>query len=167
VLNGWLYWKKGIYADMMLEMFYFLTMAYGWHHWSNSAKNTSSETPLLKQLSAPQWLLLLFLFCFVFMIIYTLLSLFTHSSVAFLDATTTSLSLIAQWLMCHKIIITWILWFITDALYALMYLTKGLPFHCGLMILYTGMAVSGYILWARKSNNLTLTRYIKEELINN
>jgi hypothetical protein len=29
------------------------------------------------------------------------------------------------------------------------------------------MAVSGYILWARKSNNLTLTRYIKEELINN
>jgi nicotinamide mononucleotide transporter len=84
-----------------------------------------------------------------------LLETFTHSTVALLDAATTSLSLVAQWLMCHKIIITWVLWFITDVLYAAMYLSKNLPFHSILMIIYTGMAIAGYLVWARRYKKIS------------
>ena len=94
--------------------------------------------------------------CLVFITIHYLLSTLTHSTVAILDAATTSLSLVAQWLMCHKIIATWILWFITDALYATMYLSKSLPFHSILMIVYTGMAITGYLVWARQYKNLSV-----------
>jgi nicotinamide mononucleotide transporter len=161
-LNGWLYWQKGIYADMLLEGFYFLSMGYGWFKWQDTANNHSNQPIQLNQLPIRQWLLLFILFCVVFIIIYALLILFTHSSVAILDATTTALSLVAQWLMCHKIIVTWALWFITDTLYILMYLTKNLPFHCLLMIIYTGMAIIGYRTWERAAKSSSSTKLLEE-----
>ena len=151
VLNGWLYWHKGIYADMLLEFFYFLSMVYGWHKWQNKKpQDVTAVQTSLGYLKPLQWISLGLLLALVFISIRYLLETFTHSTVALLDAATTSLSLVAQWLMCHKIIVTWILWFITDALYAAMYLNKNLPFHSILMIIYTGMAIAGYLVWARR-----------------
>lgn len=151
IINGWLYWHKGIYADMVLEIAYFLSMGYGWYKWQSTSKNYKNHPTGLNQLSASHWALLFLLLSGVFFIVYTLLSTLTASSVAFLDASTTSLSLVAQWLMCQKIITTWLIWFITDALYALLYFGKNLPFHCLLMIIYTGLAVSGFLIWSRAS----------------
>ncbi|KTD31856.1 Nicotinamide riboside transporter PnuC [Legionella moravica] len=152
ILNGWLYWHKGIYADMMLEMGYFLSMCYGWSIWYKQSliKDNSTQKPL-GTLTMTQWLWLMLTLVAVFLFIFYILHNLTHSTVAILDAATTSLSLVAQWLMCHKIIATWVLWFITDALFAVMYLNKNLPFHCVLMLIYTGMAIAGYLVWARKS----------------
>lgn len=147
-LNSWLYWSKGIYADMTLEGCYFLSMIYGWYKWKSPSHSTN-QTVQIKQLSQQQLFLLFILFNLVFLLIYFLLLFFTNSSVPILDAATTSLSLVAQWLMCHKIILTWVLWFITDSLYAVMYLNKNLPFHTLLMIIYTGMAIVGYVTWTR------------------
>ena len=149
-LNGWLYWRKGIYADMVLEFFYFLSMGYGWYIWNHSSyldKNDSKM--LLSRLNALQWTVLILVFFSIFSLIHYVLQTQIHSNVALLDATTTSLSLLAQWLMCHKIIATWVIWFITDALYLFLYHGKNLPFHCLLMMLYSGMAVTGYMIWTK------------------
>jgi nicotinamide mononucleotide transporter len=154
ILNGWLYWHKGIYADMVLELIYFLSMCYGWSRWYRQAtdKNNSGQKPL-GQLNSLQWITLVFFLGALFLFIVYLLQAFTHSTVPVLDAATTSMSLVAQWLMCHKIIATWILWFITDALYAVMYLSKNLPFHSILMLIYTGLAITGYLVWTKKSKS--------------
>lgn len=148
-VNGWLYWQKGIYADMVLEFFYFLSMIYGLYRWREVKDN---RLITLQTLTKNQWSWLCLVLCLIFVSIYCLLSTLTHSSVAIMDAATTSLSLMAQWLMCHKIIATWVLWFITDVIYAIMYLNKGLPVHSALMLIYTGMAVTGYFLWARNNS---------------
>ena len=142
-LNGWLYWQKGIYADMCLELFYCLSLCYGWYRWSSLGPKKSLKP---RYLSNKQWCQLGVTILGIYSLIFSLLSL-SHSTVATLDALTTSLSIVAQWLMCHKIIATWVLWFIADALYAVMYLNKALPFHASLMILYTGFAVVGYMHW--------------------
>ena len=144
--NGWLYWHKGIYADMSLELVYFLSICYGWHQWSSMQEQKSTS---LKRLSTKQWVIINMLMITLYIVIYNLLISFTHSTVAKLDALTTSLSLIAQGLMCHKVIATWMFWFVADALYAWMYLCKELSFHAILMIAYTGMAVIGYINWVK------------------
>lgn len=149
-INGWLYWQKGIYADMVLEAVYFVSMGYGWYLWSTGQAHTSNKQLIRYHLSLKQWLILATTLVTVFCLIYAFLRTYTHSTVPILDATTTSLSLVAQWLMCHKIIITWFLWFITDALYAFLYWHKSLPFHALLMIVYTGMAITGYMVWAKQ-----------------
>lgn len=150
LVNGWLYWHKGIYADMLLEFCYFLSMGYGWYNWN---KKTHPLTLSCKKSPASlkpiQWILLGLITGALFLVMCHLLKTLVNSNIAIFDAATTTLSLIAQWLMCHKIIFTWVLWFITDALYAAMYLSKDLPFHCALMIIYTGMAITGYWVWTR------------------
>jgi nicotinamide mononucleotide transporter len=166
-INGWLYWHKGIYADMLLEFIYFLSMCYGWYKWNTKAtQDMNSTQSSLGYLRPIQWISLGILLCIVFISIHYVLHTLTHSTVALLDAATTSLSLVAQWLMCHKIIATWILWFITDALYATMYLGKNLPFHSILMIIYTGMAIAGYLVWARQYASLQ-DIMVKERARNN
>lgn len=142
--NSWLYWQKGIYADMLLELFYFLSTCYGWYLWRLPPK---SATKVITALSSKQGLLLAGIIISMFLIIAGLLFKYTNSDIIFLDALTTSLSLAAQLLMCYKMIATWILWFITDAIYAYMYLDKQIPFHCLLMVIYTLMAIIGYRTW--------------------
>ncbi|ARG97886.1 nicotinamide riboside transporter PnuC [Legionella micdadei] len=144
--NGFLYWQKGIYADMLLESFYFFSTCYGWYVWQKPTPQLEG----IRNLSKKQWHLLLTLLLGCFILISTLLLMFTRSDVVLLDALTTSLSLTAQWLMCYKAIATWIFWLFTDAIYAYMYLHKQLPFHCLLMLVYTGMAGVGYLTWTRQ-----------------
>jgi len=151
-VNGLLYWQKGIYADMGLEIIYFLSMCYGLYLWKDlGSQNIDKQNTSIQSLTLNHGLFLTLVFGLIFGIIYGLLLNFTQSTVAFMDAFTASISLVAQWLMCHKFIATWVLWLVTDVLYSFMYLGKNLPFHCLLMIIYAGMAVTGYIVWARRS----------------
>ncbi|CEK11186.1 nicotinamide riboside transporter PnuC [Legionella hackeliae] len=151
LINGSLYWQKGIYADMLLESFYFVSTCYGWYLWQSP---TSNATKVINRLSIKQWLILSGITFSLFVLIVELLNNFTHSDITVLDGLTTSLSLTAQWLMCYKIRATWILWFVTDAIYSYMYFHKQLPFHCLLMLLYIVMSIIGYRAWAKQQKNL-------------
>lgn len=150
-LNSWLYWKSGIYADMGLESFYLVTSLYGYYRWKTTQKplNDNQEHNRIKKLTIKKYCYLLGGVLLLFLFFRTLLQKILHSDVANLDALTTCLSLAAQWLMCHKVIGTWILWGITDALFAILYLQKGLPFHVILMVFYLGLAITGYITWMK------------------
>ncbi len=150
LLNGWLYWVKGIYADMTLEGFYFLSACYGWYLWQPSSEKSTINLP---QLSKGKGLLLLFVVILLYGVIKTGLSNFTPSDVATLDALTASLSIVAQCLMCYRLRATWLLWLITDAIYAYLYWIKQLPFHSLLMLIYTLLAILGYLNWRKKTHS--------------
>lgn len=154
-INSFLYWKKGIYADMSLEFAYLFFTCYGWYYWQST--KTIKLTNITVQLSKFSWLMLAISIIFLFTSIKLFLYHFTASTVSTLDAVTTSLSLTAQWLMCYKKIITWVLWFITDVIYGYLYWQKELPLHTLLMLVYTGLAILGYYTWKKgnKSDRLS------------
>lgn len=155
-LNSYLYWKTGIYAEMGLEFIYFCTTCYGLLRWRHDdAMNDNAIQPINPKQS--YWIILTLII--LALSIEALLSHYTNSTVPIIDALTTSLSIIAQWLMCKKIITTWILWFITDGIYTYLYFLKGLPFHMVLMGVYCVMAVIGYFNWIKllKLNQSELT----------
>ena len=162
-INAWLYWKKGIYADVGLEMFYLISFFYGWFLWSHD--DCISKKHAQGELSSTQWLFVLFITIMNYEIIVTLLETFTDSTVAKMDAITVSLSLTAQWLMNYKIITTWVVWFIVDALCISLYMKKNLPFHTGLMLVYLGMAIAGYLSWAKKNKLSNTHQKIIEETV--
>ena len=161
-LNAALYWQSGIYADMTLESLLFYEHFLCWYLWRGTANQKSSS---ITNLSLKQGAFLIISVGILFLILKNFLSTLTNSNVAFLDALTTSLSLAAQWLMCHKMITTWILWFITDALYAYMYFQKHLPFHSILMIIYTGMAIVGYFSWTKQKADSKLGEFSQNQKI--
>ena len=145
-INIVLYGLRGIYGDMTLAGIYFLSMFYGWYQWT---RNKEAETLVITNLTLPLALILSIVAFFGMFITAELLNHFTNSQVPYIDAITTILSLIAQWMICKKMIETWFLWFVVDALYVGLYFYKGIPAHSILLVIYLGMAIVGYLRWRR------------------
>jgi nicotinamide mononucleotide transporter len=144
ILNSILYWQKGIYGHLLLESIYFITMIYGFMKWSNKKPEHSTAIRLLTLKEAAMLTIVAIVGVAVFA---QILMHYTNSDIPYWDALTTTLSLIAQWMLCLKIIHCWIVWFIVDALVAALQLYKGIPFHSAIHFLYLGMAVMGYYRW--------------------
>ena len=146
-LNGWLFWQKDIYADMFLQLFYCISFIYGWCQWSKM--KVQNKNPI-QVLSFQKTIYLILAVAGLYLVILWVLKSYSSSSVAKLDALTTALSLIAQCLMCYKIMTTWILWLLADLLYAGLYFSKNLPFHTLLAFFYGCLAIHGYIRWGQE-----------------
>lgn len=151
-VNIFLYWRKGLYGDTGLQLVYIAMIFYGWWQWLHGNKKNKkqhAELPITRGSSKTVFSLLLLSLLGV-TAGSLMLRFFTDSQVPYWDATTTVLSLLGQWLMCRKIIETWVVWFVVDALFAGLYIYKGIPMHALLQLVYLGMAVAGYLNWARK-----------------
>lgn len=146
-INGYLYGRQGIYADMVLSYFYCINFTYGWYYW-HQPENQNQPKSLFK-LKTLQWAGLALLCIALILATSFFLQTWTSSNVPLLDSATTSFSIIAQWLMYHKIIFTWILWFITDLLYIFMYLLKEMPHYALLTVIYAVLALIGYCQWQK------------------
>lgn len=153
-VNFILYMDRGIFADAYLQIAYSVISLYGWYNWVYG----TNESPRLKiRHASVQEVLILGAFgLLTSLVIAYYLSHYTQSSMPYFDAFTTVFSLIGQWLVSKKIIQTWLVWFVVDASYIWIYLQKSIPFHSILLMLYVGIAVWGYMKWARimSSNNL-------------
>lgn len=147
-IDIFLYMHKGLYGDFMLQCVYLISVFYGWYEWLYGGKN-KKELPI-SSMSVKLTLVLTLIAVVGIAGLTAFLKYKTNSQVPYLDATTTILSLIAQWMICRKIIQCWFLWFFVDAIYVGLYFFKGLPAHGVLNTIYVSMAVAGYITWRRQ-----------------
>jgi nicotinamide mononucleotide transporter len=151
LINLALYLQQGIYGEMSLEIVYFLSCVYGWYLWSGDCSKGPKKKPRREISNLPLKhgsILMVIAVCGIMPMAY-FLKHELHSTVPYLDATTTILSLVGQWLTCQKIIESWGMWFVVDSLYIGMYINKGIPFHALKMIFYVGLAVIGYLRWRK------------------
>jgi nicotinamide mononucleotide transporter len=73
----------------------------------------------------------------------------TDSPVPYLDAVSTSLSIVATWMLARKILENWLLWIVADLISTGLYIYKGLWPTTVLFLVYTVLAVVGYFQWKR------------------
>lgn len=146
LINTTLYFKSALYADFSLQFVYLGLMLYGWYYWQHQ-KNQQQEK--VRHVGKMESVYLILIFTAITLTIWGLLQ-YTNSNTATLDAITTGLSLLAQWLLNRRIIETWGIWFIVDAIYIGLYLIKGLPVHAFECLVYLGIAIFGFIRWQGK-----------------
>lgn len=152
-INFVLYAKHGIYADAYLEIAYVFITFYGWYQWLYGAKDHASLK--IRHIRINEAWLLLSIGIGSSALIGFYLSHYTTSNIPYLDATTTVFSLIGQWLICKKIIETWLVWFVVDGIYVWLYLHKAIPFHSLLMMLYLAIALFGYYRWDKSMRSFS------------
>ncbi len=145
VLDITLYYKSGLYGDTGLTAFYCMSSIYGWYAWKHGAGQKPLQIRHIRPLEAA-YLALLAIEAIV--CLHYILAQYTNSTVPYWDAITTVLSLIAQWLICRKVLECWYLWFATDAIYVFLYYYKAIPAHSLLLIIYLGLAVAGWLRWS-------------------
>ena len=76
----------------------------------------------------------------------------------FLDAFTTCLALVAQWLLNTRRIQSWYFWIVADCIYIPLYLSKGLVLTAAVYVLFLGLCVAGLRSWTRAARERTPVR---------
>lgn len=106
-------WNEKLYAEIAENIFYFVTMLYGLHHWINNYDNEEKQVKT-RGLSKSQGILVFFVAIILILALYNVL-LLTDDSQPFMDALTTAPAFVAQILMILRYKESWFYWFIIDA----------------------------------------------------
>ncbi|MBQ8778494.1 MAG: nicotinamide mononucleotide transporter [Alistipes sp.] len=148
IVHGTLYFRQGLYADFSMELYYILAGIYGLIAWRRGDKKSNSE---LKISYTPRvaWVAIVGVYVLLHATIYMLLVTFTDSNVPFWDSLTTSLSVVAYWLLSRKYVEQWLVWLAVDVITVGLYIYKDIPLTAGLYALYSALAIAGYMRWRR------------------
>lgn len=141
-------YKFGIYADMGVNIYYLIMSIYGWILWSWKKENVVILR-ISKNNFQEHILSLILLVIFFFTIRFFLLK-FTNSTVPNWDAFTSALACVGMWLMAKKKIENWIFWILTDLISIPLYYHKGLAFTSVQFLIFTFLAISGFLAWRNK-----------------
>ncbi|WP_293611743.1 nicotinamide riboside transporter PnuC [Ponticaulis sp.] len=138
---------SGLYADAGLQGVYFFLACLGWYWW---LKGGDDHQGVEVHEASPLTLIL----CGVAVLIIAaaiqwLLHTYTNSTVAGLDALTTAMSLVAQFMLSRKWIANWWLWIAVDVIYIPLYIYKGLWLTAILYLVFLVMCVAGLIEWQK------------------
>jgi nicotinamide mononucleotide transporter len=146
-LYFWLFFRSGLYSDMGLQAVYFALSLYGWYEWRYGGKG---HTPLhVSRASRRMWLVLAAIGIAVWAVLGQITSRLPGAALPWFDAATTTVSLIAQYMMTRKILENWALWIGVDVLYVGMFIYKGLYLTAFNYGIYLALAALGYIAWKR------------------
>jgi nicotinamide mononucleotide transporter len=137
-----------LYSDMGLHVIYVLMQFFGWYYWMyGGADRGQAKVARLSPRARAAWatMALAGTACLGFV-----MDNYTNADLAYWDAATTVLSLIAQWLMAKKILESFLIWMAVDVLCVGIYAVKALYPTTGLYLAFLVMATMGYLEW-RKS----------------
>jgi len=139
------YVRAGLYSDAGLQGFFLVMSVYGWYQWLYGGESHS-------QLAVTRASVRVWLWCACLGVAFWFLDGFAMSRLKgvafpFIDAGTTTVSLIAQWMMTRKILETWILWILVNLVYVPVLLIKGLYPTAGLYSVLLLLAIKGLVDW--------------------
>lgn len=132
-----------LYSEVMLQIYYIVMAVYGWLQWSKSDENL--KKPVLRMSYALHLKILILggIGLFALGAFWKLWG----AALPYLDATTTSFSILATWLIARKYLENWIYFIVIDAISIYLYSSRGLLLLSFLFVIYTFLATYGYFQW--------------------
>jgi nicotinamide mononucleotide transporter len=140
--------QTNLFLETGLQIFYVLMGFYGWWQWLRN-KGTQQHAPVIEWKIASHLIMIIAgaaggaILGFIF-------AKYTTAAQPYLDAFISSYSLIATWMVTKKILENWVYWIIIDAASVILYGNRGLYLSSALFILYTILAVYGFIAWRKE-----------------
>ena len=154
----------GLLGDMLINVYYSIMSIYGWISWNKNTENQIISVDFAKK---KDWLVGLILFVLSFIAVcgvyYFKPFIDNHFSMNgvnrgfqqldwanWLDIFTTSLFLIGMWFMAKRKVENWLFWIVGDLICVPMMLYKGLGITSLQYLVFTIMAVMGYLEWLKQ-----------------
>jgi nicotinamide mononucleotide transporter len=139
-----LFWQAGLFADMGLQVIYVLLGFQGWYLWLRGGKN---KTALKVSSVSSLELLILLLITVAATTSLTFYLQTVQDTAPFLDALTTVLSLIAQYMLNKKFLENWYFWILADLIYIPLYVYERLYLTGVVYVLFLVMCLFGIRVW--------------------
>ena len=136
-------------GDMIINGYFFIMSIYGWYYWSRKKDEVFINN--VSRLEKKEYIQLIFLALVSLLFIYFVYVQFDkwNSWTAYVDNITTAIFFVAMWLMAKRKIESWIFWIIGDLITVPLYFYKGLTISSLQYIIFTVLAILGYISWKK------------------
>lgn len=139
--------RTRLYADMALQVLFFVQCSYGWWAWRRSEQRAE---PPIRTLSLRGRVATVGGVAALAWVAGALLTRYTNASAPYWDATASVLSITANQMLARRLLENWVLWMVADALYVAIFLWKGLYLSAALYALFLGMVIAGLRRWTRE-----------------
>ena len=152
----YLLWKWSLLGDMMINFYYVVMSIYGWYHWTRK-KDDVVEFPISRMNTyEKKGSVVIFVLTIGFVVaVYTFFDKFTHWT-SYVDTLVTGIFFVGMWLMARRKIENWILWIIGDIISIPMYFVKGYSFTSIQYLIFTIIAILGYLEWKKTLQRKTV-----------
>ena len=137
------FFKSGLYATMGLQVYYVFISIYGWYFWLKGKKTDNKSQLPVQVVDKKLWVKIGLFSILIYGAIFFILIKYSDSEVPYLDSLTTSLSIVATWMLAKKYIEQWIIWIFADLISSGLYIYKNLWPTVVLFIIFTIMAFLG------------------------
>jgi nicotinamide mononucleotide transporter len=149
-----MFYQLQLYANLLLQAYYFVVTVYGWHHWHTSRQ----EGKIIRSSQRLRhWMLVIVVagslaLGFIVQRVHLWMpELFTQQAAyPYLDATVTVAGMLAMWLMAHRRIECWWLWIGVDTLSIYLYFRKEVILVTIEYVVFLLLAVYGLWQWRRR-----------------
>jgi nicotinamide mononucleotide transporter len=145
----YLLFQWGLIGDMMINGYYFIMSVYGWYVWTRKVDATHF-TPITRTTKKEREIsVIIFSATLIFVyIVYQAFDKWT-SWTAYVDTVTTAVFFVGMWLMAKRKIENWIYWIVGDIISIPLYFYKGFTFTSLQYLIFTIIAVYGYLAWKK------------------
>lgn len=150
IFAAWVYLmvaKPPLYADGILNIYYFFMSIYGWYHWQQK-KGSALAYPISRCNIKSRFVGVMIGFC-AWAAIYFMLTTLSDSDQAMLDALVSASAITAMWWMAQRKIENWLAWIVSNIIAIPLNYYKGFMLFTCMYVIFLGLAVAGYYSWKR------------------
>lgn len=145
-----------IYADMSFNIYNVAISIYGYQQWrksldSHNVQPNEGDKPIeYVHVGLQRFLRIISVTVLIYGIIFMALKTFTDSPIPQGDAFTTTLSIVATWMLARRIIEHWLFWVLVNLVSIYLYYLRDLYPTMLLYAFYAIAAGVGYYVWKKK-----------------
>jgi nicotinamide mononucleotide transporter len=147
-LYGVVFFEAKLFSDAALQVFFVVVQIYGWWNWYHARDSAGlARVETMTTRSRLVWIAVI--------VVFTIadawfLKKYTSDVAPWMDANTTAMSVVAQYLLSVRKIENWVLWIVTDVVQIGLYYWKGLYPTTGLYVLFLIISCVGLYGWLRE-----------------
>ncbi|AUC13953.1 nicotinamide mononucleotide transporter [Tenacibaculum sp. SZ-18] len=153
VITVYLLYKAEYFGDMMMNFYYSVMSIYGWWNWSRK-KDEKIVVPISRT-NKREKVIGFVLFVATVAITYLVYQYYGYEikTENYIDIFTSGVFFTAMWFMANKKLENWTLWIFADLITVPLYTYRGLGMLSLQYLIFTILAVQGYITWKKSLDN--------------
>ena len=153
----YLLFNFSLLGDMIINFYFVIMSIYGWYYWTQKKEEKFINN--VSRVSTNEYYFSIILAVISIISIYLVYDFFDkwNSWTAYIDTLTTAIFFVAMWLMARRKIESWVFWFIGDIITIPLYFYKGLTISSFQYLIFSILAILGYISWKKILSNSTQT----------
>lgn len=146
-----IYYRTGLYASMGIYIYFFFASIYGWVMWLTRNREEATGEDIISQVEKKYILFITSAILVVAVIIYFILIQFSENRILITigDALSTSLNIVALWMISRKWAEQWLLVIPANLISSLLLFAQHDMMSGCMFLIYFIVSIFGYINWRK------------------